>query len=108
MHAEQLSITKEKIHRLSSYHLIASIYSKWIDDSTELDRKFTKLHKTLSKRSEQVTEYGKALQRYKDDSKELSIWLQKKEEEFSSLKQQYQNDLNFESLHFIDKCQVYI
>ena len=106
VHAEQLSQTKEMIQRLSSSHLMAPFHNNWIDESIELDRRFNKLHKVLSKRSEHVAEYKKALQRYRDDSKELSIWLQKKEEELASLKQQYQQHLNLETLHFVDKCQV--
>lgn len=94
------------IQQFSSSHLMAPVHGKWVEYTMVLDRKFTKLHKTLSKRSEQVADYWKALQRYKDDSKELNIWLQKKEEEFDSLKQQYQNHLNLETLHFVDKCQV--
>ena len=94
------------IHKFSSNDLMETFYNKWLDHSTELDTRFIKLHRTLTKRSEQVREYLQALQRYTEDSIELSNWLQKKEEEFTSLKQQYQHSLHLESLHFVDKCQV--
>ena len=86
--------------------MLQPVHSQWSEQVFELDKNLAKCHKTLIKKIGQLKELSIALERYQQDSVELGNWLQKKEEELTAIKEQYHQNAQLESMHFVDKCQV--
>jgi len=103
---EQLLQIKEKSRNFESDGTIQTFASAFVGQLHKLEKELPKLRKSLSKKREQLEDFNTALHRYEEDSLELSVWLEKKEEELSEIKEHYQQNPNLETMHFVNKCQV--
>uniref|UniRef100_A0A7M5XE85 Uncharacterized protein n=2 Tax=Clytia hemisphaerica TaxID=252671 RepID=A0A7M5XE85_9CNID len=101
----KLVSTKQKVERCSDNDLLQPLHTQWLEQIFELDKNLNKCQKTAIKKINQLKELSIALERYQQDSVELGNWLQKKEEELTFIKEQYNQNAQLESMHFVDKCQ---
>ena len=97
----------EELGIFSCDKYFSSVIAPWLDQALRLDKHLQKLHKTLVKKKQQIDDLSSSFVRYEEDSIELTSWLHKKEMEFDEMEHQYNEVNNMESMHFLDKCQVF-